>query len=43
MAGGDRFTDRLEQEALLDILIKTEEIHALSTGKAQRELRESWD
>ncbi|KAJ6050955.1 uncharacterized protein N7446_005583 [Penicillium canescens] len=40
---GDRFTERLEREALLDILIKTEEIHALSTGKAQRELREAWN
>ncbi|KAJ5092551.1 hypothetical protein NUU61_007421 [Penicillium alfredii] len=40
---GDRITDGLEQEAMLDILIKTEETHALPTGKAQRELKEAWD
>ncbi|KAB8237441.1 uncharacterized protein BDW43DRAFT_297746 [Aspergillus alliaceus] len=39
---GDRVTDRLEQEALLDILTATEETHALSTIKAQIQLREAW-
>jgi len=43
MTGGDRFRDKLEREALLGILIKTEEIHALSTGNTQRKLKESWD
>ena len=28
---GDRFTDHLEQEALLDILVKTEKRYAWST------------
>lgn len=41
--GGDRVTDRFEQEALLEILVRTEETHHLSTGKAQRELLEAWD
>ncbi|OOO11322.1 Protein of unknown function DUF3468 [Aspergillus oryzae] len=39
---GDRITDRLEQEALLGILTTTEETHALSTTKAQVQLREAW-
>jgi hypothetical protein len=42
-SGGDRVTDKIEQDALLEILIRTEEIHSLSTGKAQKELREAWD
>lgn len=40
--GGDRVTDRLEQEALLDILVKTEKTHSLSTAKAQKDLQEAW-
>jgi hypothetical protein len=36
--GGDRVTDTSEREALLQILVRTEEIHALSTKEAQREL-----
>ncbi|PIG89123.1 hypothetical protein AARAC_011465 [Aspergillus arachidicola] len=39
---GDRVTDRLEQETLLGILTTTEETHALSTTKAQVQLREAW-
>lgn len=31
-------TDTSEREALLQILVRTEEIHALSTKEAQREL-----
>ena len=40
--GGDRVTDRSEQEALLDILVKTEKTHSLSTAKAQKDLQEAW-
>ncbi|KAJ5713221.1 uncharacterized protein N7483_010402 [Penicillium malachiteum] len=40
---GDRVTDRFEQAALLDVLIKTEELQALSTQKAQYQLREAWN
>lgn len=43
LLGGDQVVDKLEQKALLQILIKTEEIHALSTSKAQRMLKEAWD
>ncbi|KAE8144964.1 hypothetical protein BDV25DRAFT_170903 [Aspergillus avenaceus] len=39
---GDRVTDRLTQEALLMILIRTEDLHALSTVKTQMELQEAW-
>ncbi|KAJ6037026.1 hypothetical protein N7540_001305 [Penicillium herquei] len=39
---GDRVTDEFEQAALLDVLIKTEELQALSTQKAQYQLREAW-
>ncbi|KAJ5629734.1 hypothetical protein N7528_003391 [Penicillium herquei] len=40
---GDRVTDKFEQAALLDVLIKTEELQALSTQKAQYQLREAWN
>ena len=42
VTGGDRVTDRSEQEALLDILVKTEKTHSLSTAKAQNDLQEAW-
>ncbi|OCL02702.1 hypothetical protein AOQ84DRAFT_348764 [Glonium stellatum] len=38
---GDRFTDRQEQEALMQILLKTEE-HAWPTSTAQTHLKEAW-
>ncbi|GKZ37417.1 hypothetical protein AbraIFM66950_008940 [Aspergillus brasiliensis] len=40
---GDRMTDRREQEALFDILLKTEQIHGLSTTHAQISLRAAWE
>ncbi|PWY94368.1 hypothetical protein BO94DRAFT_554147 [Aspergillus sclerotioniger CBS 115572] len=40
---GDRMTDRREQEALLDILIKTERIHGLATVAAQTHLQAAWE
>ena len=40
--GRDRLTDRPEQEALLEILVKTEKTHSLSTAKAQKDLQEAW-
>lgn len=43
LLGGDQVADKLEQKALLQMLVKTEEIHALSTSKAQRMLKEAWD
>ena len=42
-SGGDRTTDRREQEALFDILLKTEQIHGLSTTHAQTSLRAAWE
>ncbi|KAH8432772.1 uncharacterized protein LDX57_010399 [Aspergillus melleus] len=41
---GDRVTKRVEQEALLGILVKLEEVHAISSGmaQAQPQLREAW-
>lgn len=43
VSGGDRMTDRREQEALFDILLKTEQIHGLSTTHAQTSLRAAWE
>ncbi|KAK5724006.1 hypothetical protein LTS12_027524 [Elasticomyces elasticus] len=40
--GGDRVTDRLEQNALLDVLVRTEKIHALPTTDAQERLKYAW-
>ncbi|XHG05747.1 hypothetical protein AWENTII_008960 [Aspergillus wentii] len=40
---GDRITDRTEQDALLGILVKTEETHALSTKAAQEHLKQAWN
>ncbi|PYI00349.1 hypothetical protein BO78DRAFT_45223 [Aspergillus sclerotiicarbonarius CBS 121057] len=40
---GDRVTNRREQEALLDILIKTEQIHGLATVAAQSHLKAAWE
>ncbi|KAF2808889.1 uncharacterized protein BDZ99DRAFT_389299, partial [Mytilinidion resinicola] len=39
---GDRFTERAEQEALLEIILKTEKIHAWPTSTAQTHLKEAW-
>lgn len=36
-------TDKREQEALFDILLKTEQIHGLTTTHAQNCLREAWE
>jgi hypothetical protein len=41
--GGDRITERSEQNALLNLLIETERLHALSTEKAQKQLKEAWE
>ena len=40
--GGDRFTDRIDQEALLDVLVKTERDHARPTAAIQLQMKESW-
>lgn len=39
---GDRFEDRREQEALMQVLVYTERVHAWPTGAAQEGLKEAW-
>lgn len=39
---GDKFTERNEQEALLDVLIRCERLHAWPTSIAQKHLKEAW-
>ena len=39
---GDRLTEMREREAYMDILKKMETEHGWSTGRAQRDLMESW-
>lgn len=39
---GDPFTDRMDQEALLNILLITEKEHKWPTGAAQIHLRKAW-
>jgi hypothetical protein len=34
--------DRIDQEALLDLLRKTEEYHARPTKAVQQQMKESW-
>jgi hypothetical protein len=41
-AGADRFDDRLDQEALLDVLVKTEQDHARPTAAIQQQMKEAW-
>jgi hypothetical protein len=41
-AGGDRFDDRQDQEALLDVLVQTENDHARPTAAIQKQMKESW-
>ena len=40
--GGDRFEDKADQEALLDVLVKTESDHARRTGAVQKQMKEAW-
>ncbi|KAJ5086160.1 hypothetical protein N7532_010931 [Penicillium argentinense] len=39
---GDRFTDRQEQERLIQVLIRTDSSHGWPTHALQRQLRETW-
>ncbi|KAK3623883.1 hypothetical protein LTR56_021339 [Elasticomyces elasticus] len=39
---GDKFADRREQEALLDVLERCDKVHAWPTGDAVANLREAW-
>ena len=39
---GDRFTELSEQQALLDVLKKTESDHAWPTATAQAHLKRAW-
>ncbi|KAJ0336345.1 hypothetical protein KNSL1_013315 [Colletotrichum chrysophilum] len=41
-ACGDRFTDHVEQRALLDILVKTDVHHMWPTASAQSHLKRAW-
>jgi hypothetical protein len=42
LAGGDRFNVRADQEALLDVLVKTEHDHARRTTAVQNQMKEAW-
>jgi hypothetical protein len=39
---GDRVLDRIDQEALLDVLVKTEKDHARPTSAVQQQLIKMW-
>jgi hypothetical protein len=39
---GDRFTDHLEQEALLEVLLKLQDEHAYPTLSTREQLKEAW-
>jgi hypothetical protein len=39
---GDRFEDKVDQDALLDILVRTERDHARPTAAVQKQMKESW-
>lgn len=41
-AFGDRFTERRDQEAMVDMLIQTENDHARPTTKIQNRLKKAW-
>lgn len=40
---GDRFQERADQEALLDMLRRTDKDHGRPTEAVQRQLMQSWD
>ena len=40
--GGDRFTDRREQERLIQVLTRTDALHGWPTHALQHQLRETW-
>jgi hypothetical protein len=40
---GDRFTSRIEQEELLEILKYTDRVHARHTLSTQKHLIQAWD
>ncbi len=40
--GGDRFDIRTDQEALLDVLVRTENDHARRTTAVQSQMKEAW-
>ncbi|KAJ5139463.1 transcriptional regulator family: Fungal Specific TF [Penicillium atrosanguineum] len=40
--GGDRFTDRQEQDRLIQILLRTESLHGWPTNSSARHLCETW-
>jgi hypothetical protein len=39
---GDRFEGKVDQDALLDILVRTERDHARPTAAVQKQMKESW-
>ncbi|RFU32758.1 hypothetical protein B7463_g3577, partial [Scytalidium lignicola] len=40
--GGDRFTERIEHEAMLDVLVRTEKELGWPTTTAQQRMKQSW-
>jgi hypothetical protein len=42
IVGGDRFDIRSDQEALLDVLVRTENDHARRTTAVQNQMKEAW-
>lgn len=41
-ACGDRFTERRDQEALLEVLMLTQNTHSWPTASAQDHLKKAW-
>lgn len=42
MIGGDRFTERIEHEAMLDVLVRTEKELGWPTTTAQERMKRAW-
>jgi hypothetical protein len=40
--GGDRFTDRQQQDLLVQVLVQTDAVHGWPTHALQRQLRDTW-
>lgn len=40
--GGDRFTDSVEQNMLIQVLSRTDQLHGWPTHALQHQLKETW-
>jgi hypothetical protein len=40
--GGDRFTDSVEQNMLIQVLSRTDRLHGWPTHELQHQLKETW-